>query len=203
MKNNPVPPWTRRQDLQEAAGAAPQSSENGENSALEAQLSHFEGLLSGDSVDLSRISNEIRSRPALEALTMRLVVALGLSAEESLRTVEEAVVMLGVTHLRAIVYVWFLVQQSLPLLPLPAKNSDDDRHSGAGNARFLSQFFPEAEPGPAALAACLLDENLLLDTVALARRCDVNILGSYLRAIFAIANRSPAQTGPLASSAFP
>jgi len=191
-KNNQVPEWTRSQGLEEAAGAARQSSESGENPALEAQLSHFEALLSGSSVDLSRISDEIRRRPELEALTMQLAVTPGPFAEEAAGNLEKAIVLLGASRLRVLVYAWFLIQQSSPILLHRAKNSDSGGHSGAGNARFVGESFSKGERHPApelvALTAWLADEHLLLEIVALAQRCDANLLRLYLRAVFAIMN---------------
>jgi hypothetical protein len=78
--------------------------------SLEAQIREFEALLAGDFVDLSRLGGEIHARPELESLALRLTIALGLGAEGCPPTAEESIVLLGTNRLRALIYVWFLIQ---------------------------------------------------------------------------------------------
>jgi hypothetical protein len=63
-------------------------------------------LLIAAPIDLAGISDEIRRHPDLEAIILRLGVALLLSPDEPLSTVEEAVVVLGTSRLRILIDLW-------------------------------------------------------------------------------------------------
>ena len=67
---------------------------------------HLTKLLTSAPIDLSGISNEIRRHPDLESLILRPGVSLAPSPDEPLSTVEEAVVVLGTSRLRALIDAW-------------------------------------------------------------------------------------------------
>jgi hypothetical protein len=71
----------------------------------------FDRLLSPAPVDLGRISDEIRSHPGLESLVMGILASLSLSPEDSVRSVEEATIVLGTDRLRVLVSIWLLVRE--------------------------------------------------------------------------------------------
>lgn len=67
---------------------------------------------------MSRVAQEIRSHPELESLVLRMATSLALPLVDSMRTLEEAVVMLGTDRLRVLLYTWSLLTrkaaQALP-----------------------------------------------------------------------------------------
>jgi|HubBroStandDraft_6_1064221.scaffolds.fasta_scaffold05152_10 hypothetical protein len=71
----------------------------------------FDCLLSSAPVDLGRISDEIRSNPGLESFVMGILALLSLSPDDSVRSVEEATIVLGTDRLRVLVNIWLLVRE--------------------------------------------------------------------------------------------
>lgn len=102
---------------------------DGRESALGNQVLRFEKLLSGEPVDLARISSEIRAHPEMEALATRLLVSLALSPPGSALRIEEAAVSLGTDRLRVLVYMWSLLQRKPPTASFWAAPSADSRGS--------------------------------------------------------------------------
>jgi len=70
-------------------------------------------LLDAEIVDLNRVAREIRSHPDLESLVLRTAVSLALSPAELLRTLEDAVLVLGPDRIRVLLYAWSLMQRKL------------------------------------------------------------------------------------------
>ncbi len=64
------------------------------------------GLLRTEPIDLAAVSKEIRRHRDLDILVLRLGVALALSPEGSILTVEESVVVLGTNRLRILIGLW-------------------------------------------------------------------------------------------------
>jgi len=86
-------------------GAAAQARiEQGD--AMAVPVAPLASLLSATTLDLARISQEIRGRADLESLVLRLAASLALSAEGSVMSLEDAVVVLGTDRLRVLVYLW-------------------------------------------------------------------------------------------------
>lgn len=83
-----------------AAGQAPGKPETREAAQL------LTKLLTCAPVDLSGISDEIRRHPDLESLILRPGALLAPSPDEPLSTIEEAVVVLGTSRLRALIDQW-------------------------------------------------------------------------------------------------
>jgi hypothetical protein len=87
------------------------------------------GLLIAAPVDLAAISAEIRRHPELESLVVRLGESLGLSADETVKTVEEAVVVLGTHRLRMLIDLWAMSASGPD--PGPGGSSAESRGSVA------------------------------------------------------------------------
>ncbi len=81
-------------------------------------------LLESESIDLTRISEEIRAHPDLESLVLRMAVSLSLSPVDSYRNLDEAVVVLGADRLRVLLYTWSLLERkTLQVRPSAAPGS--------------------------------------------------------------------------------
>jgi hypothetical protein len=68
-------------------------------------------VLSEAPVDLCRIADEMRLLPEFETIVMRLASSLLLAPEDSVGTIEEAVVALGTDRLRSVLHIWSLFRK--------------------------------------------------------------------------------------------
>lgn len=70
-------------------------------------------LLALDTIELCRISDEIRLHSGLEAMVMRLSHSLLLSPDLPPTSVEGAAILLGADRLRVLVHAWTLLEQEI------------------------------------------------------------------------------------------
>lgn len=63
-------------------------------------------LLAEDPVDLTNVSDEIRSQPSLAAAVKRIAASLQLLPQGSVSSVEEAAIVLGTERLRVLLHAW-------------------------------------------------------------------------------------------------
>lgn len=92
-------------------------------------------LLDAPAIDLTCVSQEIRSQPELESLVMRMATSLALSRSESVHRLEDAIVMLGADRLRVVLYLWSLLRQKAVEIP-----SVDAREGWSPEALYLASF---------------------------------------------------------------
>ncbi|MGH9757862.1 MAG: hypothetical protein ACRD4M_09000 [Candidatus Acidiferrales bacterium] len=106
-------------------------------------------LLALDTIELCRISDEIRLHSGLEAMVMRLSHSLLLSPDLPPSTVEGAAILLGVDRLRVLVHAW-------TLLELEKAGDAEDTDS---NSRLYAEDF-----GRQNSLSCATPETLYLTT---------------------------------------
>lgn len=68
-------------------------------------------VLSTIPVDLCRIAEEMRAYPEFQAMVLRLASSMLLSPEDSVGTIEEAVVALGTDRLQMLLRIWSLFRE--------------------------------------------------------------------------------------------
>lgn len=138
------------------------------HASIESQIRYFEELLANDFVDLSRLGREIHARPELENLVFRLTVVLGLAAEASCVTAEESIVLLGTGRIRALIYLWFVLQFNRLSSTASGNPTDRSRIEAMKISRKetnAASGTPLVEPGADS------SEDLFSDLLALLERC--------------------------------
>jgi len=78
----------------------------------DAALENIFALLATAPADLGRISETIRQYPDLSALVLRMADSLFLAPENSLDSLEQAVVVLGTGRLRVLIQLWSKFRES-------------------------------------------------------------------------------------------
>jgi hypothetical protein len=118
-------------------------------SRSETQPSHSDpaalltALLNTAPVDLCRVSEEMRAHPDLRALVVRLAAYPSLSPDALGTTLEQAVVVIGIARLRALVYLWSLLRQKRGSNRIPDAREPNStfggRHKTFSRNRSMSQ----------------------------------------------------------------
>lgn len=97
-------------------------------------------LLALDTIELCRVSDEIRLHSRLKAMVMRLSQSLVLSPDLPSSTVEAAAILLGVDRLRVLVHAWTLVERekanaaAAPECASSLRADDSEHHDSLSSA---------------------------------------------------------------------
>jgi|GEM_PF-6692430 hypothetical protein len=107
-------------------GCNPRKPNNGDGAAahspertareIENTAHRLNRLLDATPSDLAKVAAEIRTRPDLEVLIMRIALSLQLAPEESVYTLDRALVVLGVQRVRVLIYMWSMLSHHLNAL---------------------------------------------------------------------------------------
>ena len=138
------------------------------------RVDSLNALLESAPIDLAAISEEIRRRPELEAQVVRLGRSLGLSSDETVNCVEDAVVVLGAQRLRVVIDLWAMRPNGAARLsPItPGADAPAVGNPGAPEVEYLERLLRRlsdeaATPGAAGDRLSILTDCFMQDFFSL------------------------------------
>jgi len=111
-------------------GAAARSPERSARD-IENTVHRLNRLLDAALSDFAKVAAEIRTRPDLEVLIMRIALSLQLAPEDPAYTLSGALVVLGAHRVRVLIYMWSMRSQHLNALQFAREG---ERRSSAKSA---------------------------------------------------------------------
>ena len=110
LQEKPVESGRSAMNCQSASGAALSEGRAASTTRATHMPARVEKLFGPDPVDLTKVCDEIRRTPGLEAVTLRVMGSLSLTDDDSLHTIEEAAIALGTSRLKALFQGWTMLQ---------------------------------------------------------------------------------------------